>query len=91
MSLPGGGVQPQPKQPRINSSTQIHILGQSLCSSAGEWEQSPGCAKGADLSQGMLAAGYVGYAESTGGDPIVPARVDRASLGRARMIYTSRA
>lgn len=60
MSLPGGGVQPQPKQPRINSSPQIHILGQSPCSSAREWEQSPGCAKGADLSQGMLAAGCVG-------------------------------
>lgn len=30
-------------------------------------------------------------AESTGGNPIVPARADMASLGRARMIYTSRA
>lgn len=30
-------------------------------------------------------------AESTGGDPIVPATVDMESLGKARMIYTSRA
>lgn len=43
MSLPGGGVQPQPKQTQINSSTQIHILGQSPCSSAGNGAGSWPC------------------------------------------------
>lgn len=90
MSLPGGGVQPQPKQPRINSSTQIHILGQSPCSSAGEWEQSPGCVKEQISVRACLLQDVWG-AENTGGDPIFPVRVDMASLGKARVTYNSRA